>query len=484
MLPVRPGLNAIGRRAGVRVGGLVLAASVSLLAGVTLAGHAHQSPGLHAQSRPNIVLVVLCAFRFNRIGAAGYWRPLTPNLDRIASRGVFFEHAVSAASWTKPAAASLLTGLTPGVHQLDDYYDVADILGGRVMRKKVLPPNLTTLASQLRANGYDTFARVNNVHAGDYFGVTRGFENQRTDNTVHLDDMVDQLHRWLLARNRSKPFFAMLFTLDTHAPYDPGYQFFERTSRYPLPGGGWEFEKLRVRTENEVMAHLASDHRWPQELQERWIDLYDAGVMEVDSRFRQLQTVLAETGALHDTIFVVTADHGERFFEHGRVDHGWFPDEPVLQVPLILAGPGIPRGRRVSAVVRSIDLYPTIDELLGLENPPLLQGTSLLPLIHGETEPAPRPAFSVGDAEYALRVGRYKLRWAPGSAKMLYDLEADPTESHDLSGEAPEVFQRIEEQLERILRLEAVLRPKVGTARQREVEPAVRNRLRALGYVH
>lgn len=434
--------------------------------------------------RPNVVLVTLCSFRFDRLGAAGYWRPLTPYLDSLAAEGVFFENAVSTSSWTKPAAASLITGLTAGAHQLTDYYKVQDIVADRVGAKRTLPAGSVTLAELLRADGYRTMSRVNNVHAGEFFGVTRGFEDARTDNTVKTEELLGDFERSLDAGD-GRPFFFWLFTLDAHSPYAPGLEYYRRTARGEVPATEWEYEKRRVRLFKDVMERMYGAKDWPEEMRRDWIDLYDAEVLRLDEQLSRIREILERRGLASSTVIVVTADHGERFFEHGRVDHGLLLDQPTTKIPLIVTGPGIPRGVRVPEVVRSIDVYPTIAELAAVEVPPIVQGVSLAPLLRGERSRWRKlPAVAYAEKEYSLRLGRFNLRVSERTGPLgLFDVESDFLEEHDLSAERSRLVRQMVLLLRQQMAEDAARRRSVGSASERELSPEVRKQLKALGYL-
>ena len=190
---------------------------------------------------------------------------------------------------------------------------------------------------------------------------------------------------------------------------------------------------------------------------------------------------LAETGTAGSVVILMTADHGEEFLEHGRLYHGSHLYEESVRVPLIAAGPGVPRGR-VHAIAQGIDVFPTISALLGLPVPSRLPGRSLLAPLDE------RPAISetshgIGpegeeDAELiALRTARWKLIEEPAVGRFeLYDLDHDPAERDDRFGRAPEG--------DRLVQALAAWRASVAAAAPAPgSDPALRQKLRALGYV-
>lgn len=469
-----------------------LALAAALVAGLA-AGC--REPGPRADrvvgSRPNVVLVVLCTFRPDRIGAMGYPRELTPFLDRLAAEGTLFENAVSASSWTKPSTTSLLTGLTPNVHGMLDFYHpetghVRSRGGDVELAKRVLPEGFETLPAALARADYDTFCRVNNVHAGEFFGLTQGCRDQVTRFGLSTGEMLDDLADWLGRRETGRPFLAYLFTREVHSPYNPSYEAFRALRpgvEDPPPEAFGEFRR-------EVSQQVRDLHRArqpvPEPLRRAWTDLYDAQFPQLDRTLSRLPALLAEAGALPGTLVLVTGDHGERFFEQGGIDHGGYRlDEAVLRIPLLAWGAGVPAGRRVAPVVRSIDLLPTLLELGGAEPPLVVQGESLVPLIWNGGEELPeRSAFaSAIGVSHAVRLGRYKLRDDRGRERALYDLEADPWESRNLIETEPRTVRRLQRELERWLEQEKILARAVAEASTRELPPEVLEELRALGYL-
>lgn len=470
-----------------------LALALALLAGL---GAACRQPGPRAESvigsRPNVVLVVLCSFRPERIGAHGYHRQLTPFLDRLAAEGTLFENAVAASSWTKPTTASLLTGLTPNVHGLLDFYHPETGRERRsrptdVVTRRVLPEGFETLPSALARAEYDTFCRVNNVHAGEFFGLTQGCQDQVTRFGLSTGKMIDDLEAWLRRRETAdRPFFAYLFTREVHTPYNPSYDDFRSLRPGVDDPPRAAFGELRREVNQRVRDLRRTGRPVPEPLQRTWTDLYDAQFPELDRVLSRLPDLLEAAGALPGTLVVITGDHGKRFFEAGGIDHGGYRlDEAVLRIPLLAWGAGVPAGRRVAPVVRSIDLLPTLLELGGTEPPAVLQGESLVPLIwQGRAEPPERSAFaSAGGSSHALRLGPHKLRVRRGEERALYDLEADPWEGRNLFAAEPRIARRLERELALWLEQERALARAVAGESTRDLPPEVIRELRALGYL-
>jgi arylsulfatase A-like enzyme len=452
-----------------------------------------ESASSRAQDRrPNIVLITVCTFRYDHIGAAGYQRNTTPFLDALAAGGAFFENAVSSSSWTKPAVASILTGLTPNVHRMTDYYD-ADVIRGRGFTpKRTLADEVVTLAECLGESGYATACQVNNIHAGAFFNMTQGFDDCGAhDFQVETDAMVARFADWLARIDKSRPMFFFLLTRDPHITYNPSYEYYLKFNRAPEAVPAAQARAYPFALRKKLNKLLKAKEPVDPALQQRWIDLYDAELAQLDNALRRIPRVLAEAGRGSNTIVFVTADHGERFFEHDNIGHSGPLDEHVLHVPLIVHGPGIPSGRRVKKVVRSIDVYPTVAFLAGAEVPDVVQGTNLMPLIaEGPDGAADFPeltAFSSYDRPsitlHAVRDGPYKLRTHSNGSRWLYDLRTDPGEVHDLFSAKPAIAERMGATLDRWLNQEEILRGVVAQGDTRSLTPEVLDELRSLGYI-
>lgn len=441
--------------------------------------------------RPNIVLVVLCTFRLDHTGFGGYDRPTTPFLDSLAAESTVFEQAFSASSWTKPSAASLYTGLTPNVHQMIDDYPIHRILQGDGEPPRALPDSVVTLPEVLQEAGYTTGSRINNVNAGEFFNLAQGYDDTVTEHRMWLSRIADDLQGFLARKPPEDPFFYMIFTLDAHAPYISDYHYFQQFYRGDSAVSEEAFQTFPYEFNDLMNEAVSSGEPIPEDLKRTYIDLYDASLASLDYRLSYLPKLLDEAGVADDTIVVITADHGESFFEPGRTGHrqtthGFDLSEPLVRIPLMMSGPGIPKGRKVSSVVRSIDLFPTLAELAGAETPPILQGRSLLPLLTESNEPLPAvTAFSsraVG-THHAVHDGRHKLHLQSDGSYRLYDTVQDPFEQWDIQDSAPHITRRLEAEMSRWLDHEAALRPIVGEAGSRELTPEMIEQLKSLGYL-
>ncbi len=350
---------------------------------------------------PDILLVTFDTTRADRIGCYGYEGAQTPTLDALAARGVLFEQAVSVAPVTLPSHATILTGLYPPAHGVRD---------NGAFR---LPDSIPTLATRLQARGYQTGAFVAAYPLDSVFGLDRGFD-------VYDDDTHDPTRptfeflfdersapvvtkaalRWLEKRDEDRPVFLWVHYFDPHAPYLPPAPFDERFAGRP----------------------------------------YDGEIAYADQSLGRLLQGLDERRGLERTLVAVTADHGESLGDHGEPHHGLFIYDATQRVPLILAGPGLPTGRRLGDELqaRTVDIVPTLLEAAGAPVPRGLHGQSLLGALD---DPNAHPRYAYLESlSSELTYGWSRLEAVRSSAGKyvhaprpeLYDLAADPGELEDI----------------------------------------------------
>lgn len=408
--------------------------------------------GPKAPSR--VVVVVIDTLRRDHLPFYGYPRPTAPFLTRLAGESVVFEHAYSTSSWTAPATASLFTSLYPFQHGVT--------LGLRATRKLMIrdarvrlnriPEAAQTLPEALRPAGYATFAITENVNVSRALGFAQGFDSfanlPSEDTAAALNAKLLAWRGRLTAAPRS---FLYLHYLDPHSPY---------TERAPWFDAG------------------ASGR-------ERTLSAYDSEISYVDEHLRQAYEAF---GWGHDTLLVVTADHGEEFWDHGSVDHGRSLYGEVVNIPLLVRLPGgTTGGRRVAAPVSLIDVLPTLRACVGLPASAADEGIDLLPLIAGQRGPErtlfvhlwrPEPESGrVLDLMAGIAEGR-KVITGDGPEPMIFDVLQDPLDQQGLF-EAP-LAARLRE---RIARFERSARRLQADLAEIPMDADTQDRLRSLGYV-
>lgn len=445
------------------------AAWASLSIGVGLAVGACRAAA-PAEAPPNLLLIVLDAFRADRLGIVGYPLPTTPQLDRLAQRGVVFRHAYAPATWTKPAMASLFTSVYPAEHGVQDY--PADGPGPLIALG--LHESFETLAESLRDTGYATAAVANQVHLKRSLGFAQGFDRWRQVRGRKAPWVNEQGLRLIdeLVGGEA-PFFLWMQYLDVHFPYNN----FSQQTR-----GLFGSTTLTSHPPHDRRAFLAWEARGVSDADAAALAArYDEEVSYLDAWLGNLFAALDRRGLFDSTVVVVTADHGEGFNEHRRFQHGYEPYEEVARVPLIVVAPprlGFPVGFR-DTPASLLDLAPTLVELGGGEPVAAHRGRSLVGILRGREEPD-RAVFLQSETAQAVRQGDLKL-WLEGDRSVrLYDLAADPAERNDLAAAACE--RRCRELLALLQRhrREMALPPHVDPT---ELDAEDRAALQALGYL-
>jgi len=421
--------------------------------------------------RPDVLLVLVDCLRADHVGAYGYPLRTTPNLDRLAGEGILFEQAYSNATWTKPSMATLFTGLHPSEHGLLQL----GLPASDEIETDALAEGTPMLAERFAAAGYHTLAVVRQVHLQPQFGFARGFADYRWLEKGTAGNQNKSFAQGLAAAPPGKPLFAWIHYIDAHWPYrvqrGAEEEPFGPVRMEPEP----PFEQGREVIASWVRAHL--DERNRRALMAR----YDGEVAAVDWAIGDLLQQLAARGRLDNTLVVVTADHGEGFFEHGHLMHGFAPYDEVARVPLIVRPPrslALPPGRRTTPVGHA-GLAATLLDLLALPPLPAGREASYAEVWRGRETPG-RPVLIQTEFTAALRDGRWKLLLGTDGRRELYDLAADPGELRNLAGtECTGECSELESLLRR--RMGALQEPPpLGRARYSSSDVEI---LRALGYL-
>ncbi len=422
-------------------------------------------------ARPNVVVIVIDTLRADKLGSQGGERGLTPGIDAFAGEGVLFERAFNHAPWTLPACASILSGLHPKEHGA----------GGQLPNFRALDASVPTLPKVFAAAGYVTHAIVNVAFLGKTFEVTRDFDSLDAEfysSNVEVrpaGPTTDAALTWLDKRGE-EPFFLFVHYFDPHAVYDPPQPFRRRFAAPP----DREDESFVFGTRRHMEALRAGKLQLTPPIIRRAEALYDAEVAYTDSQVERLLDGLRERGLSDDTVVLLTGDHGEEFLDHGGFEHGHTVYDELCHIPLILRAPGLDPGR-VGAVVRHVDIAPTLTELCRVPAAETFVGLSLLPLAQGEDEPG-RSVLAHGNMwgppRTSFRGERFKLITGGGAPPELYDWRADPGETEDLAGDQPDQVQRLEGVLKAVAgHMDALSRG--GTA---DLSPQEAEALRGLGY--
>src|SRR5262245_57142758 len=381
------------------------------------------APG-RAQGRPSVVLYLVDTLRADHVGAYGYARPTSPHIDAFAREAAVFRNAYAQSSWTKPAVASLFTGLLPQAHRVNP-------------RAAALPEALPILPEILRGLGYATFGVVANGNVSSAFGFARGFdayEHLREGATGAIHQRSDRVNEAVFAllerRPADRPFFLYVHTADPHWPYTPPEPNRARLAPGVDPKVGYSLS-------------LSGGDGPSGELRREVSELYDAEISFNDESFGKPLEKLDEIEPAAQSLVILLSDHGEGFDEHGSFRHGRTLFGEEIRIPLVIRFPGgVGRGRVVEAAARQVDVLPTILDAIGAPIPRGLAGRSLLPLALGSgAEPEGTFAYldrggrileAAIEGERKLIRFRVEGRGAPPRIG-LFALDADPGETRDLA---------------------------------------------------
>lgn len=326
--------------------------------------------------KPNLFLIVVDALRADHVAGEALSADLTPTLAELAKRSTVFRRARAQSSWTLPSIASLFVSRFPSQH-------------GVISFKARLADGETTLAEELHLAGYRTAAFSGNVLLTPASGFAQGFDDFHSLGKPHgaggaapkprAADIDRDLVAWLDALPSPRPpLFVYLHYMETHTPYLPDAESLERV----LSARGRSAEQ-RARL-GQLFFH-PDQFKEDREMASLLEDLYAAELVSLDRQLGSLFADLAARHLLEDSIVVLTADHGEEFFEHEALGHGRTLFEEVLRVPLVVARSG-GAAAEVEAPVSLIDVAPTLlAAAAGAPPPPAFEGRSLAPLLGGFT---------------------------------------------------------------------------------------------------
>jgi arylsulfatase A-like enzyme/tetratricopeptide (TPR) repeat protein len=433
----------------------LLAAFGVLLAAVFLLRARREGAPDVTALRPNIVLITVDTLRADRLR-----RGVTPAIDALADAGVSFEAARTVAPLTLPAHVTIMTGTLPPGHGVRE--------NGMAFRS-----GPATLARVLRDGGYRTGAFVGAYVLDRRFGLSDGFEVY--DDRVPRDPagsarleaerrgaaVADAATAWL--RDAQEPFLAWIHFYDPHAPYDPPAEFVRKR-----------------RAPSAERRHAGS------------VFAYDGEVAYADAQVARVLDALRGRGIAERTAVAVMGDHGEGLGDHGELTHGMLAYDSTLRVPLVLAGAGAtrrfppaPRSGRIADPVSLANVAATLVRLGGLDPPDSMAAALPIFALGGAAGPSvPRSTIEIyGETEYPRAAGWHPLavladaEWKLilSSEPELFDLKRDPGETRNVAAERSAIVDGMSS------RLRELARPQSGATPA--VDPAVAERLRALGYV-
>ncbi|MCB9597568.1 MAG: sulfatase [Sandaracinaceae bacterium] len=381
-----------------------------------------EAPLPEAQARSVVVLLVdtLRASKLRVYNPRS--RVRTPTLMTFAEQGAVFEHAQAPENWTKPSVASVLTSLTPMTHNTKE-------------QSSSLPQSALTIAEVFQRNDFATGSFIANGYVSDRFGFDQGWDHYtnyiREERNTEAHNVFGEALAWI-REHRQERFFAYIQTIDPHVPYDPPdelvAQYYSGTYEGPISPRrtGLQLEDVKAGR----MTLSPTDIR-------RLEALHDGEITYHDQEMAHFVEGLQELGLYDDIIFVVTADHGEEFNDHGSFGHGHSIFQELLHVPLMVRWNGVIDPRRIGPTVSTMDIAPTVLEAAGIAIPDEFEGHSLLSTARGQMRPGPAIAFSdkLDDRRVATAAG-YKLVIRSNMTWAMFNLRTDPGEQTQIDSGA------------------------------------------------
>lgn len=423
-------------------------------------------------------------------GCYGNTQVKTPNIDAFASRGIVFDHAYCQASVCNPSRASIITGMRP---------ETLGIFGNFNDWRLKTPPDHPILPELFQKNGYETVIGGKITHNERYLKDATAESSQRQkdmwDRTIKhgpapsitlepirpknpMPEDADAGSKYVqracnwgpsgrtedeegdmlmavavaeeLARPQDKPRFIAVGLSTPHYDLRAPQKYFDM---YPpesitLPPKGEENPAL-----NEYDSFNLTEAKWLTDDEKRQVTAaYYASISLMDAAFGRIMQALKDSGREDNTIVVFWSDHGFHQGHNGL----WQKDtlfEVACRVPMLMAGPGIERGRHCPALVELVDMYPTLAEACQFELPERLEGTSLVPLLKDPARPWKKAAFSVRKSarNVSARTERWRYtQWGEGGTQELYDHQSDPQELRNLAG-SPE-HQAVVEEMRQVIK--------------------------------
>lgn len=448
-----------------------------------------------------ILLITIDALRADSVGCYNEASSFTPNIDRFASAGVKFTQAITCGGWTRPSFTGLLSSTYPSMY------------GGSWGKYHSSRPNLPELLQQ---NRIKTISINTNPQIGSLYGFDRGFDifkelgptyqapswvykkgmqyllgkssfqqliglmgikSAPSAVTATAEEATDKLLEVL--QEYPDNFFAWIHFMDSHWPYHVSQ---ELTGAKEI-AQAWSDLRIMHQCSLQNGRYFIGE----QALQEVMM-AYNAAVSYIDLHVGRLIDGLDKLNLLTSTTIIITADHGEEFFEHGRWGHYQLFEENI-RVPLIISTPEFRGGTTINTLVSLIDLAPTIMELMGLSKDIRMVGQSLIPVLNGgKSRPSIEPVYSESmwpdNYRLAIRNGKYKYLYElllPDD-KCLFDLSLDPGEERNIAYDDTDMYKLFDKYRRKHQSIVDITNEGIEVE-DHKIDDQMRERLQALGYL-
>lgn len=429
----------------------------------------------------NVVLITIDTLRADHLGCYGYARNTSPFIDYLAENGVLFQNALASISHTTPSHASIFSSLYPVQH-------------GILINGPGLHDSVFTMAKMFQDIGYETagFCSV------DFLSRLRqGFDivdSEKYKEKAHYRQAhhtVDCVLDWLNEKKSSKKFFLWVHLFDPHRPYHPPKKHLKKM-------------ELKSKAEKDIFInYLTEIHKLPEDFYKHSSELiqdynnYDAEILFVDEEIERLFYYMDEIDSNSNTLWIITADHGEGLGNHYYEDHSAYIYTEQMHIPLIFYFSSRDHaGIKVDKLVRHVDIFPSISDLVGYnldKKAKFIQGVSLLPLMRNIESNFPveyaffqrkswddvRPKMEPGEI-YALQNLEFKYIYHSEGKDEFYNLRYDPFESKNLIDFPSEERDRMKKILK--LRYDILSKQTIENV-DSQIDKKHIEELKALGYI-
>ena len=447
--------------------------------------------GDNSSNRPNILLITVDTLRADHLSAYGYKKIRTKNIDRLAKEGVLFEQMIAQSPWTRSSFGSIWTSLYPSQHQANGRY----LAPKSFVFNRGLIDRVPTMAEFFSDAGYVTIGVNTNPHITKIYGFDRGFQLYIDDpyplnvfrysifqnilekfspHTISLFELHDlwylpargvyKIYYKIITKLQAerKPFFLWVHFMDPHLPYYAhekvvanGRSYTSVTTdddRFYLPGSTTVEQLFKNLGDVSLMKDI-------------FVKIYDSELLYVDRYIGEILRQLRRSNFLTNTLVVLTSDHGEEFFDHGKsvvvnnpsdwfhvgYGHGHTMYDELIRIPLIIKFPNNQyANQRVTSIVQHIDLLPTLLAFAGIPVDPsrrMFEGINILRYLSGDRAFPTRYAKSefnfFGPEVKQIRSDRYKLILKTyDQTTEFYDLALDPMEQNNVANSPDEPYRQ------------------------------------------
>lgn len=424
----------------------------------------------------NVILIGVDTLRADHLVSYGYKKIKTPNIDSLAQSGVLFKNNFSQSINTTPSFMSIFTSLYPTDHGI---LFTATSIGVPSSLLPNTPPKLTrindnlkTLPEIFKSNSYQTQAFVTSVAVFSKFGFGKGFDSYTGDNTlVQQQNFINWIENY-----KEGKFFAFFHDVTPHSPYNEIKKYADDIT----------IKNGKVIPEKDNLL-VNSDPNNPSDIK-KLTQMYDKDVEDIDKYVGTIVTTLKKKGLMEKTIIVFTSDHGEEFGDHEELGHRQFYNE-IIHVPLIIYIPNLKKSVIIDQNTRSIDIMPTLLDIVRIREDIPMRGISLLSMIINPMKDLNLPIISIMQTNKSIIWNNYKFIDQPLQqayfnkpiTQELYDLKNDPKEKINLIGKNLPIKNELSDLYNSLINKKGYSQPSVALNNP-ELEQDVMNRVRSLGY--